>query len=129
MNIDLVSLVVGNYDEAISFFVGILGFELVEDVPATTNRGRPKRWVVVRPPGARTGLLLAQADGERQTVAVGNQTGGRVAFFLRVDDFEASYERFRASGVSFTRQPRTEPYGRVAVFEDPMGNLWDLLGP
>jgi len=82
----------------------------------------------VRPPGSQAGLLLAEAFGDEQIAAVGNQTGGRVAFFLRVDDFDSTYEAMVAAGASFTRQPRTEPYGRVAVFEDPMGNQWDLLG-
>lgn len=128
-SLDLVTLVVEEYDPAISFFVETLGFELVEDSPSCTNDGRPKRWVVVRPPGARTGLLLARADGSRQEAAVGNQTGGRVGFFLRVEDFEASYERMRSAGVVFESRPRDEPYGRVAVFRDLCGNPWDLLGP
>jgi catechol 2,3-dioxygenase-like lactoylglutathione lyase family enzyme len=128
VNIELVTLVVHEYDRAIEFFVGTLGFDLVEDVPAVTNSGDPKRWVVVRPQGATTGLLLAQADGDRQVAAVGNQTGGRVGFFLHVDDFDASYEAMKIAGVRFMEEPRTESYGRVAVFEDPMGNRWDLLG-
>jgi catechol 2,3-dioxygenase-like lactoylglutathione lyase family enzyme len=122
--------VVSEYDPAIEFFVGALGFELVEDSPAlTTSGGRPKRWVVVRPPGAATGLLLARADGEHQAAAVGNQVAGRVGFFLRVDDFGAAYERMTSAGVEFVSPPRTEPYGRVAVFLDIAGNRWDLLGP
>lgn len=120
---------VADYDPAIEFFVGTLGFELVEDSPAETNDGRPKRWVVVRPPGAATGLLLARADGPEQEAAVGQQMAGRVGFFLRVDDFEATWQRLTAAGVEFTRPPRTEPYGRVAVFVDIAGNKWDLLGP
>lgn len=127
--VELVTLVVDDYDDAIGFFVDVLAFDLVEDVPATTNDGRPKRWVVVRPPGAETGMLLAQADGERQAAVVGDQTAGRVGFFLRVDDFEATYARMRDHGVIFTSPPRTEPYGRVAVFVDIAGNKWDLLGP
>jgi catechol 2,3-dioxygenase-like lactoylglutathione lyase family enzyme len=124
------SLIVDDYDEAIAFFVGVLGFELVEDSPAeTTHGGRPKRWVVVRPPGERTGLLLAQADGEDQRAAVGNQFAGRVGLFLRVDDFEAAYQRLRAAGVEILGEPRAEPYGRVVVFRDVAGNRWDLLGP
>jgi predicted enzyme related to lactoylglutathione lyase len=94
-----------------------------------TNDGRPKRWVVVRPPGARTGLLLAQADGPEQERAVGGQFAGRVGLFLRVDDFGSAYERLRAAGVRFVTEPRDEPYGRVAVFLDVAGNRWDLLGP
>ena len=129
VRLDLITIVVHDYDRAIGFFTDILGFDLVEDSPSLTNDGRPKRWVVVRPPGAETGLLLAQADGERQAVAVGNQVAGRVGFFLRVDDFEATYERMAAAGVEFVTVPRTETYGRVAVFLDIAGNRWDLLGP
>ena len=129
MQIDLVTVVVAEYDSAIAFFTEVLGFELAEDSPSATNDGRPKRWVVVRPPGAATGLLLARADGDRQRAAVGGQTAGRVGFFLRVDDFDATEARLRAAGVHFVRQPRSESYGRVAVFADIAGNLWDLLGP
>jgi len=128
VRIVLTTIVVDDYDRAIEFFVGALGFELVEDSPAMTNDGRPKRWVVVRPPGAETGILLARADGERQAAAVGNQTGGRVGFFLRVDDFDAAHDRMRSAGVEFVTAPRDEPYGRVAVFVDVAGNRWDLLG-
>ena len=129
MYIEQTALIVHDYDEAIAFFVDALGFELVEDSPARTNDGRPKRWVVVRPPGATSALLLAQADGERQAAAVGDQFAGRVGMFLRVDDFEASYARMRAAGVEFVGEPRDEPYGRVVVFVDVAGNRWDLLGP
>lgn len=129
MHIDLVALVVDDYDAAIRFFVDVLGFDLVENSPSLTNDGRPKRWVVVRPPGARTGILLARADGERQASAVGDQVAGRVGFFLRVDDFDAAHARMTAAGVEFVTVPRTEPYGRVAVFLDIAGNRWDLLGP
>src|SRR4051812_3629848 len=128
MHLEQVALIVDDYDAAIAFFVGALGFELVEDSPARTNDGRPKRWVVVRPPGATTGLLLARADGEGQAAAVGDQFAGRVGLFLRVDDFAAAYERMRAAGVEFVTQPRAEPYGQVAVFLDVAGNRWDLLG-
>ena len=127
--LQLVSLVVDAYDPAIAFFTEILGFELVEDSPAQTNDGRPKRWVVVRPPRAETGILLAQADGPRQARAVGDQFAGRVGLFLRVDDFEARYRRMVEAGVEFVTAPRTEPYGQVAVFVDIAGNRWDLLGP
>jgi len=127
-HLHLVALVVNDYDQAILFFVDVLGFELVEDSPSTTNDGRPKRWVVVRPPGGETGILLARADGERQTAIVGDQFAGRVGLFLRVDDFDATYERLRAAGVEFVRPPRQEAYGRVAVFRDLEGNRWDLLG-
>jgi catechol 2,3-dioxygenase-like lactoylglutathione lyase family enzyme len=129
MHIEQVALIVDDYDEAIGFFVGVLGFELVEDSPSLTNDGRPKRWVVVRPPGAATALLLAQADGDRQSRAVGDQFAGRVGLFLRVDDFDAAHGRMRSAGVEFVSQPRDEPYGRVAVFLDVAGNRWDLLGP
>lgn len=127
--LQLVAVVVTEYDPAIRFFVEVLGFELVEDSPAVTNDGRVKRWVVVRPPGAETGLLLARADGEAQTAVVGRQHAGRVGFFLRVDDFDAQYERMRRAGVEFVGEPRHESYGRVVVFVDVAGNRWDLLGP
>jgi catechol 2,3-dioxygenase-like lactoylglutathione lyase family enzyme len=130
MHLEHLALIVEDYDEAIAFFVDVLGFELVEDSPAVTTRGgRPKRWVVLRPPGASTGLLLARADGERQARAVGDQFAGRVGLFLRVEDFEAAYDRMRDAGVEFVTDPRAEPYGRVAVFLDVAGNRWDLLGP
>ncbi|GGV16145.1 hypothetical protein GCM10010182_41140 [Actinomadura cremea] len=129
MRVELVTIVVDDYDRAIGFFTGVLGFDLAEDAPARTNDGRAKRWVVVRPPGGGTGILLARADGERQAAAVGEQVAGRVGFFLRVDDFDAEYARLAAAGVEFATAPRTEPYGRVAVFLDIAGNRWDLLGP
>ena len=130
MNLELAAIVVDDYDAAIEFFVQALGFDLEEDSPAeTTVGGRPKRWVVVRPPGAQTGILLAQADGDQQRAVVGHQLAGRVGFFLRVDDFEASYERMLAAGVEFVSAPRAEPYGSVVVFRDIAGNRWDLLGP
>ena len=129
VHIDLVAIVVDGYDPAIAFFTGALGFELVEDSPSLTNDGRVKRWVVVRPPGAATGVLLARADGDRQRAAVGDQVAGRVGFFLRVEDFVAAYARMAAAGVTFVTAPRNEPYGRVAVFLDIAGNRWDLLGP
>lgn len=129
MHLELVTIVVADYDEAISFFVSALGLDLVEDSPSMTNDGRPKRWVVVRPPGATTGILLAQADGEEQAGAVGRQVAGRVGFFLRVPDFVAAHQRMTAAGVEFVTAPRTEAYGRVAVFLDVAGNRWDLLGP
>lgn len=127
--LELVALIVPDYDVAIDFFVRVLHFELVEDEPSTTNDGRPKRWVVVRPAGAATGFLLARADGERQQTAVGNQFAGRVGFFLRVDDFDATYRRLSDAGVAFVNAPRTEAYGQVVVFQDIFGNKWDLLGP
>jgi catechol 2,3-dioxygenase-like lactoylglutathione lyase family enzyme len=129
MHIDLVTIVVDDYDRAIEFFVSALGFELAEDSPSLTNDGRPKRWVIVRPPGGGTGILLARADGDRQSAAIGNQVAGRVGFFLQVGDFDAAHEQMVAAGVEFMSAPRTEPYGRVAVFLDIAGNKWDLLGP
>ena len=129
MHIEHTALLVDDYDEAIRFFVDALGFDLVEDSPSTTNDGRPKRWVAVKPPGAVTGLLLAQADGDEQRAAVGAQFAGRVGLFLRVDDFDAAVERMRRHGVEFVNEPRSEPYGDVVVFVDVAGNRWDLLGP
>jgi catechol 2,3-dioxygenase-like lactoylglutathione lyase family enzyme len=130
MHLERVSLIVADYDEAIRFFVDALGFELVEDEPAVTSKeGRPKRWVMVRPPGGQTGVLLAQADGDHQRAAVGEQFAGRVGLFLRVEDFDAQYERMVSAGVEFVEPPRDEPYGRVAIFRDVAGNRWDLLGP
>lgn len=129
MNIDLLAIVIDDYDEAIRFFVDVLGFDLVEDKPSLTNDGRPKRWVVVRPPGAATGILLARADGPDQRPVVGNQFAGRVGLFLRVDDFDTQYAHMRTKGVEFSTQPKDEPFGRFAVFVDVAGNKWDLLGP
>ena len=129
VHLGLITLVVSDYDPAIRFFADALGFEVVEDSPALTNDGRPKRWVVVRPPGAATGLLLARADGEDQAAAVGRQAAGRVGFFLHVEDFGAAYTRMTGAGVRFVTAPRTEPYGQVAVFLDIAGNKWDLIGP
>ncbi len=129
MRIDLLTIIIDEYDPAIRFFVDVLGFELIEDSDSLTNDGHAKRWVVVRPPNAETGILLARADGERQASAVGDQTAGRVGFFLRVDDFDPVYTRMIAHDVVFVAAPRDEPYGRVAVFLDVSGNRWDLLGP
>ncbi|MEU8898665.1 VOC family protein [Nocardia sp. NPDC048505] len=129
MHLELVTIIVDDYDPAIEFFVETLGFELVENSPALTTDGRPKRWVVVRPPGAATGILLARADGDVQRAARGQQAAGRVGFFLRAADFDATYQRFLEAGVTFVGEPRTEPYGRVAIFLDIAGNRWDLLGP
>ncbi|MET9952006.1 VOC family protein [Streptomyces sp. NPDC006339] len=123
----LVTLVVRGYDEAVDFYTRALGFELVED----TDRGDGSRWVVVRPRGAAhgTGLLLARAKNEAEAAAVGAQTGGRVGFFLHTDDFGRDHARMTAAGVRFLEEPRHEPYGSVAVFEDLYGNRWDLLQP
>ena len=128
-HLERVALVVRDYDAAIRFFVDILQFDLVEDTPSLTNDGRPKRWVVVRPKGAQTGILLARADGAEQARVVGQQFAGRVGLFLRVDHFDAAYQRMTAAGVRFVSPPRHEPYGQVAVFLDLEGNPWDLLGP
>ena len=128
MHLELVAIVVEEYDAAIDFFVNALGFELVEDSPSSTDAGRSKRWVVVRPPGAVTGLLLARADGAQQGAVVGGQAAGRVAFFLHVDDVDAAHRRMSAAGVRFLTEPRRESYGQVAVFLDLCGNRWDLLG-
>ncbi|MEM9573824.1 MAG: VOC family protein [Pseudomonadota bacterium] len=121
--ISAVTLVVPDYDEAIFFYVGSLGFKLLEDV----KLGEKKRWIKVAPPGAQTAILLAQADGDAQSAAIGCQTGGRVSFFLETDDFDESYKRFAANGVRFLEEPRSEAYGTVVVFSDPFGNLWDLI--
>jgi catechol 2,3-dioxygenase-like lactoylglutathione lyase family enzyme len=126
-SIALVSLVVPDYDEAIAFYVGVLRFRLIEDsfVPEQN-----KRWVVVAPPGAiGTQLLLARASNDEQRARIGNQTGGRVFLFLHTDDFARDYAAFKAKGVVFVRDPVDQPYGTVAVFRDPWGNLWDLLQP
>ena len=126
-SIGLVSLVVPEYDEALAFYVGVLGFTLVEDsfVPEQN-----KRWVVVAPPGStETRLLLARASNPEQSSRVGNQTGGRVFLFLYTDDFDRDYRAFRNKGVVFVREPAEQPYGTVAVFQDPWGNLWDLFQP
>ena len=129
VHISLTAIIVDDYDEAIRFFVDAVGFELVEDLPSLTNDGQPKRWVVVRPAGAATGILLARAGNERQATAVGEQLAGRVGFFLTVDDFDSQYWKMAAAGVDFIGEPRDEPYGRVVVWRDLAGNLWDLLGP
>lgn len=119
----------GRLRRAIHFFTHSLGFELTEDSPAQSNDGRPKRWVVVRPPDAETGILLARADGERQVSAIGDQHAGRVGFFLQVEDFESRYAHMRDAGVEFLTDPRTETYGRFVVFRDIAGNRWDLIEP
>ena len=131
VRIDLVTVIVEDYDEAIAFYTSVLGFELAEDSPSLTDDGRPKRWVVVRPPGdgAGPGLLLALADGDLQAATVGNQFAGRVGLFLHVDDFGEAYHRMLELGVEFIETPRNEVYGTVVVFRDVAGNLWDLLGP
>jgi catechol 2,3-dioxygenase-like lactoylglutathione lyase family enzyme len=125
--IGLVSLVVREYDEAITFYVNVLGFTLVEDsfVPEQN-----KRWIVVAPPGStESRLLLARASNAEQASRIGNQTGGRVSLFLYTDDFERDYRSYKSKGITFIREPKDEAYGRVAVFQDLYGNLWDLLQP
>jgi catechol 2,3-dioxygenase-like lactoylglutathione lyase family enzyme len=123
--IALTTLLVRDYDEAIAFYVGKLGFDLAQDTP----QGAGKRWVVVRPAGAETGLLLAKAAGDGQAQGVGDQAGGRVFLFLHTDDFARDHGRMSAAGVRFLEPPRQEPYGVVAVFEDLYGNRWDLIEP
>ena len=123
MRLQAVTLVVPDYDEGIAFFVGKLGFDLIEDTP----RGEGKRWVMVAPKGGETRLLLAEGRGEHQRAAIGNQTGGRVGFFLETDDFDRDHAAFLARGVTFMEAARAEPYGKVAVFRDDFGNLWDLI--
>jgi catechol 2,3-dioxygenase-like lactoylglutathione lyase family enzyme len=126
-SIGLVSLVVPDYDEALAFYVGVLGFELVED---TFVPEQQKRWVVVAPRGSQgTRLLIARASSPEQASRIGNQTGGRVFLFLYTDDFRRDFDAYRAKGVVFVRPPAEHPYGTVAVFRDPWGNLWDLLQP
>lgn len=127
MPLDLVSLIVDDYDSAIDFFTRTLGFELAEDAPSLTTDGRPKRWVVVRPADGGPGLVLARADGPEQVAAIGSQFAGRVGLFLRVPDFDSTLDRVVESGCELVRPPRSESYGRVCVFRDPWGNLWDLL--
>ena len=125
-----VSLLVRDYDEAISFFTRSLGFELIEDTPSTDRQGLDKRWVLVAPPNSTgANLLLARASNEEEATRIGNQTGGRVFLFLYTDDFWRDYRSMTANGVKFIREPRNEPYGTVAVFEDLYGNRWDLLQP
>jgi catechol 2,3-dioxygenase-like lactoylglutathione lyase family enzyme len=125
--IGLVSLVVRDYDEAIAFYVGVLGFTLLEDSPVPEQS---KRWVVVAPPGStESRLLLARASTAEQAARIGNQTGGRVFLFLYTDNFNRDYVNYKTKGVVFVRGPKDEPYGTVAVFRDLYGNLWDLLEP
>ena len=125
-HISAVTVVVPDYDEAIAFYVGRLGFRLVED----TALSPVKRWVVVAPPGSsETGLLLAQADSKEQSEAIGNQSGGRVFLILKTDDFDRDYARFKQAGIEFMEEPRKEAYGKVVVFRDVFGNKWDLIEP
>jgi catechol 2,3-dioxygenase-like lactoylglutathione lyase family enzyme len=123
MKISAVSLIVPDYDAAIAFYVGVMGFTLTEDI----DQGH-KRWVTVEPPGGGTRLVLARADGPAQQAAIGNQGAGRVWLFLRSDDFVRDHAAMLAAGVQFDEVPRHEPYGSVAVWRDPFGNRWDLIG-
>jgi catechol 2,3-dioxygenase-like lactoylglutathione lyase family enzyme len=122
--ISALALVVPDYDAAIDFYVKALGFRLTEDI----DQGH-KRWVTVEPPGGVTRLVLARAEGDTQTAAIGNQAGGRVFLFLTTDDFARDHAAMLAAGVTFEEAPRHEPYGTVAVWRDPFGNRWDLIGP
>jgi catechol 2,3-dioxygenase-like lactoylglutathione lyase family enzyme len=122
-----IAIVVRDYDEALSFYVGTLGFRLIEDTPVPAQN---KRWVVVAPRGSDSmRLLLARAVGDEQSSRIGNQTGGRVFLFLYTDDFWRDFRSYKAKGVTFVREPAEQPYGTVAVFKDLYGNLWDLLQP
>ena len=123
MHLSAITLIVPDYDAGIDFYCGVMGFDLTEDV----DQGR-KRWVRVTPPGAQTGFILARADDDQQKAAIGKQGAGRVWLFLKVDDFMAELDRLTAAGVIYEEAPRHEPYGKVAVFRDPFGNRWDLLG-
>ena len=123
MQLSALSIIVPDYDAALAFYCGVMGFTLEEDV----DQGH-KRWVRVCPPGGGTSMVLARADTPQQTAAVGQQGAGRVWLFLRSADFDADYTRLRAAGVQFEEEPRHEVYGSVAVFRDPFGNRWDLLG-
>lgn len=125
--LNMIALVVRDYDEAIGYYTDVLGFELIEDKPVPEQ---DKRWVVVAPRGEGScRLLLARAVGDHQSSRIGDQTGGRVFLFLYTDDFRRDYRDYQAKGVVFVREPTTQPYGTVAVFRDLYGNLWDLVGP
>lgn len=125
-HIGAIALLVPDYEAGIAFYVGQLGFDLIED----TQVSETKRWVLVAPKGStQTRLLLAKADGPRQSATIGHQTGGRVFLFLNTDDFDRDHQAMLAKHVVFLEAPRQEPYGKVAVFEDPFGNRWDLIEP
>ena len=123
-SISAIALVVPDYEAGLAFYVGKLGFRLVDDI----DQGR-KRWVVVEPPGGGTRLVLARAEGAEQKAAIGNQAGGRVFLFLETDDFARDHAAMLGAGVTFEEAPQNEPYGSVAVWLDPFGNRWDLIGP
>ncbi|WBU64002.1 VOC family protein [Paracoccus aerodenitrificans] len=122
----IITLVVDDYDRAINWFCTALDFSLVEDTPSLTDDGRPKRWVVVAPKAGGCAILLARADGDAQQARIGDQTGGRVGFFLECEDFQTEYDRMLAAGVFFEERPRQTEYGTVAKFRDLWGNRWDL---
>ena len=119
-----IALVVSDYDEALDYYVGTLGFDVTEDSEVSAE----KRWVVVTPPGSECSLLLAKAKGADQKAAIGSQSGGRVFLFLHTDNFDGDYARYTEAGVDFIEDPRQEAYGKVVVFRDLYGNLWDLIG-
>lgn len=124
--ISAITILVPNYDDGIAFYVDMLGFDLIED----TKLSAKKRWVLVSPAGAtETKILLAKADKPEQISAIGDQTGGRVSFFLQTDNFDEDYIAMKANGVTFLEEPRDEPYAKVVVWQDPFGNKWDLLQP
>ncbi len=125
-SLSLVTFVVDDYDKGISFFVNVLGFALLQDAPVP-GEAEGKRWVVVAPPGHGSAILIAKGSGPEQEVAIGNQAGGRVAFFLETDDFDRDHAALTEAGIAFLEAPRDEAYGRVAKWRDPFGNLWDLL--
>jgi len=125
LSLDMITVVVDDYDTAISHYVIDLGFSLLEDTALTEE----KRWVVVSPGVGGAKLLLACASTPSQELAIGNSTGGRVGFFLNTSDFQATFEKYKRNGVAFTEDPRSETYGQVVVFEDLYGNKWDLIGP
>ena len=119
-----IALIVPDYDQGIAFYRDVMGFRLIEDL----DQGR-KRWITMEPPGGGARLIIAQADGDRQAAAIGNQAGGRVWLFLHTDDFWRDHARMTAAGVVFEETPRVESYGTVAVWQDPWGNRWDIIGP
>lgn len=125
-NLAAIALLVDDYDSAVAYYTGVMGFELLEDTP----HGPGKRWVRVAPPGSTgTSILLARASTDAQRARIGDQTGGRVGLFLHTDDFDRDYHALSARGVRFREVPRQETYGKVAVFEDCYGNAWDLIQP
>jgi len=129
VHLQRIAILVPTYDEGIRFFVDALGFELLQDEAGVDEFGKPRRWVVVAPPGGQTSIVISEVKTEEDRSRLGSQLGNRVGFFLRVDDFDAQHARMTGAGVRFVTQPRDEPYGRVAIFEDLSGNRWDLLGP